>query len=56
MLIAIYHLLSSELEAVITAVTDFAHHLSDCVVQGFATSHAAQIEPGEGRLLFGVQE
>ncbi|BFZ18726.1 hypothetical protein BsWGS_21765 [Bradybaena similaris] len=37
----------AELEAVITAVTDFAHHLSDCVVQGFATSHAAQIEPGE---------
>uniref|UniRef100_A0A0B7B1J1 I/LWEQ domain-containing protein n=1 Tax=Arion vulgaris TaxID=1028688 RepID=A0A0B7B1J1_9EUPU len=37
----------ADLEAVVTALTDFAHHLSDSVIQGFATSHAAQIEPGD---------
>lgn len=42
-----YSLDNAELEAIVSAITDFGHHLSDCVVQGFATSHAAQIEPGE---------
>ncbi|CAL1534396.1 unnamed protein product [Lymnaea stagnalis] len=42
-----YGLDKAELEAIVSAITDFGHHLSDCVVQGFATSHAAQIEPGE---------
>ncbi|KAH9502887.1 histidine permease [Bulinus truncatus] len=36
-----------ELEALVSTITSFAHHMFDCVVQGFATSHAAQIEPGE---------
>jgi len=35
------------LHEVVSAITAFSHQMSDCVVQGFATSHAAQIEPGE---------
>uniref|UniRef100_A0A2C9LW83 I/LWEQ domain-containing protein n=1 Tax=Biomphalaria glabrata TaxID=6526 RepID=A0A2C9LW83_BIOGL len=44
---AAYKLDQAELEALVSSITAFAHHMSDCVVQGFATSHAAQIEPGE---------
>ncbi|GFO06725.1 huntingtin-interacting protein 1, partial [Plakobranchus ocellatus] len=37
----------NSLESTVSLVTGFSYHLSECVVQGFATSHAAQIEPGE---------
>jgi len=32
----------------IKAVCEFSHHLSDTIVFGFATSHAASIEAGAG--------
>ncbi|XP_059171925.1 huntingtin-interacting protein 1-like isoform X2 [Physella acuta] len=44
---AAYRLDTADLDALVSSITEFAHHLSDCVVHGFATSHAAQIEPGE---------
>ncbi|XP_041349097.1 huntingtin-interacting protein 1-like isoform X2 [Gigantopelta aegis] len=36
-----------DLESFIAAMSDFSHHLGDCIIHGFATSHSAQIEPGE---------
>ena len=36
------------MEAAVSLAAGFSYHLSECVLQGFATSHAAQIEPGEG--------
>ncbi|RUS80835.1 hypothetical protein EGW08_011416, partial [Elysia chlorotica] len=35
------------MEAAVSMAAGFSYHLSECIVQGFATSHAAQIEPGE---------
>ena len=43
--------LSTVVHAVIKAICDFSHHLGDIVVLGFATSHSASIEAGEGNVL-----
>jgi len=36
----------------IKAVCQFSHQLSDTIVFGFATSHTASIEAGEGLCLY----
>ena len=41
--------LSTVVHAVIKAICDFSHNLGDIVVLGFATSHSASIEAGEGK-------
>ncbi|XP_067687684.1 huntingtin-interacting protein 1-like isoform X6 [Haliotis asinina] len=36
-----------DLDILIGTISMFSHRMSDCIVHGFATSHSAQIEPGE---------
>ena len=38
----------SDLQEYIGAISEISHRMSDCLLHGFATSHAAQIEAGEG--------
>ncbi|XP_064612942.1 huntingtin-interacting protein 1-like isoform X2 [Liolophura sinensis] len=38
---------TSSLDEYVQSITNFCHHLGDCVIHGIATSHSAQIEPGE---------
>lgn len=41
--------LNTDLQGFVAAINDMCHHMADCVLHGFATAHAAQIEPGEGK-------
>ncbi|XP_062614354.1 huntingtin-interacting protein 1-like isoform X3 [Saccostrea cucullata] len=37
----------TDLEALLTTITNFSHNMSDCVINGIATSHSAQLEAAE---------
>jgi len=41
----------SAISEVVTSVSEFSHRLADVIVFGFATSHAAPIEEGDGKYL-----
>ncbi|XP_050411276.1 huntingtin-interacting protein 1 isoform X1 [Patella vulgata] len=42
----VYNTDKKELEELVSNINEFSHHLGDCIIHGFATSHSAQIEPG----------
>ncbi|XP_061162711.1 huntingtin-interacting protein 1-like [Saccostrea echinata] len=37
----------TDLEALLTTISNFSHNMSDCVINGIATSHSAQLEAAE---------
>ncbi|XP_025089296.1 huntingtin-interacting protein 1-like isoform X2 [Pomacea canaliculata] len=43
----IYSADRKDLQEFVTAISDLSHHMADSLLHGFATAHAAQIEPGE---------
>lgn len=42
------YFLFADLQEFVTTISDLSHHMADSLLHGFATAHAAQIEPGEG--------
>ena len=38
----------ADLQEFVAAISELSHRMADSLLHGFATAHAAQIEPGEG--------
>ena len=45
----------ADLQELVGAVSELSHRMADSLLHGFATSHAAQIEPGEGNAALSVR-
>ncbi|KAK7487938.1 hypothetical protein BaRGS_00020839, partial [Batillaria attramentaria] len=44
---SVYSMDRKDLQDFVAAISELSHHMGDCLLHGFATAHAAQIEPGE---------
>ncbi|ESO95313.1 hypothetical protein LOTGIDRAFT_116962 [Lottia gigantea] len=43
----VYNTDKKDLEELVSNINEFSHYIGDCIIHGYATSHSAQIEPGE---------